>query len=67
LRQLTTILSWSAQTVSLSLGGDVDYMLKVIVADIAGYDRVYKQLIRTPVGSLPIAVRRRMRSGYRDR
>ena len=27
------------------LGGDVDYMLKIIVADIAGYDRVYKQLI----------------------
>jgi len=27
------------------MGGDVDYMLKVIVADIAGYDRVYKQLI----------------------
>jgi Lrp/AsnC family transcriptional regulator len=27
------------------IGGDVDYMLKVIVADIAGYDRVYKHLI----------------------
>ena len=27
------------------LGGDVDYMLKIIVADIAGYDRVYKELI----------------------
>ena len=27
------------------LGGDVDYMLKIIVADIAAYDRVYKQLI----------------------
>jgi Lrp/AsnC family transcriptional regulator len=27
------------------MGGDVDYMLKVIVADIAGYDRVYKELI----------------------
>jgi Lrp/AsnC family transcriptional regulator len=27
------------------MGGDVDYLLKVIVADIAGYDRVYKQLI----------------------
>jgi Lrp/AsnC family transcriptional regulator len=27
------------------MGGDVDYMLKVVVADIAGYDRVYKQLI----------------------
>jgi Lrp/AsnC family transcriptional regulator len=27
------------------MGGDVDYMLKVIVADIAAYDRVYKQLI----------------------
>jgi Lrp/AsnC family transcriptional regulator len=28
------------------IGGDVDYMLKVIVADIADYDRVYKQLIK---------------------
>ena len=27
------------------IGGDIDYMLKVIVADIAGYDRVYKELI----------------------
>ncbi len=27
------------------IGGDIDYLLKVIVADIADYDRVYKQLI----------------------
>lgn len=27
------------------LGGDVDYLLKVVVADIAGYDKVYKHLI----------------------
>lgn len=27
------------------IGGDVDYLLKVTVADIAGYDRVYKELI----------------------
>ncbi|MGC1523455.1 MAG: Lrp/AsnC family transcriptional regulator [Steroidobacteraceae bacterium] len=27
------------------MGGDIDYMLKVIVADIAEYDRVYKELI----------------------
>ena len=27
------------------IGGDVDYLLKVIVPDIAGYDRTYKQLI----------------------
>ena len=27
------------------IGGDIDYLLKVIVADIAGYDRVYKRLI----------------------
>ena len=26
--------------------GEVDYLLKIRVADIAGYDRVYKQLIR---------------------
>ncbi|MGH6827833.1 MAG: Lrp/AsnC family transcriptional regulator [Rhizomicrobium sp.] len=28
------------------MAGDVDYLLKLRVADIAGYDRVYKQLIR---------------------
>ena len=27
------------------IGGDVDYLLKVIVQDIAGYDRTYKELI----------------------
>ncbi len=31
------------------IGGDVDYLLKVIVPDIAGYDRTYKELI----GRLP--------------
>lgn len=27
------------------IGGDVDYLLKVIVPDIAGYDRIYRELI----------------------
>jgi Lrp/AsnC family transcriptional regulator len=27
------------------MAGDVDYMLRVVVADIAGYDRLYKKLI----------------------
>jgi Lrp/AsnC family transcriptional regulator len=27
------------------IGGDVDYLLKVVVADMAGYDRTYKELI----------------------
>lgn len=27
------------------IGGDVDYLLKVLVADMAGYDGVYRQLI----------------------
>ena len=27
--------------------GEVDYLIKIKVADIAGYDRVYKQLIRS--------------------
>jgi len=31
------------------IGGDVDYLLKVVVADMAGYDRTYKELI----GRLP--------------
>jgi Lrp/AsnC family transcriptional regulator len=29
------------------MAGDVDYMLRVIVPDIAGYDTFYKQLIAT--------------------
>jgi Lrp/AsnC family transcriptional regulator len=28
------------------IGGDVDYLLKVLVGDIAEYDRFYKKLIR---------------------
>ena len=31
------------------IGGDVDYLLKVVVVDMAGYDRTYKELI----GRLP--------------
>jgi len=27
------------------MAGDVDYMLRVVVADIAGYDSFYKRLI----------------------
>jgi Lrp/AsnC family transcriptional regulator len=29
------------------MSGDVDYMLKVVCADIADYDRIYKKLIRS--------------------
>jgi Lrp/AsnC family transcriptional regulator len=29
------------------MAGDVDYMLRVVVADIAGYDTFYKRLIST--------------------
>ena len=29
------------------MAGDVDYMLRVVVADIAGYDSFYKKLIAT--------------------
>eukprot|EP01041_Mallomonas_annulata_P014570 gene14569-31005_t len=28
------------------MSGDVDYLLKVVAADIAGYDRFYKRLIQ---------------------
>ena len=28
------------------MSGDVDYILKVVCPDIAGYDRIYKQLIQ---------------------
>ncbi|AAO53819.1 Lrp/AsnC family transcriptional regulator [Pseudomonas syringae pv. actinidiae] len=30
------------------MAGDTDYMLRIVVADIAGYDAVYKQLISIP-------------------
>jgi len=29
------------------LGGETDYLLRVVVPDIAGYDAVYKRLIRS--------------------
>jgi Lrp/AsnC family transcriptional regulator len=29
------------------MAGDVDYMLRVVVPDIAGYDAFYKKLIAT--------------------
>lgn len=29
------------------MSGDMDYLLRVVVPDIAGYDAVYKKLIRT--------------------
>jgi Lrp/AsnC family transcriptional regulator len=29
------------------MAGDVDYMLRVVVSDMAGYDRFYKRLIET--------------------
>ncbi len=29
------------------MSGDVDYLLKIVVADIAHYDRVYKRLIKS--------------------
>jgi len=28
------------------MAGDTDYMLRIVVPDIAGYDAVYKQLIQ---------------------
>jgi Lrp/AsnC family transcriptional regulator len=28
------------------MSGEVDYLLRIVVPDIAGYDAVYKQLIR---------------------
>ncbi len=28
------------------MSGDVDYLLRVVVPDIAGYDAVYRKLIR---------------------
>jgi Lrp/AsnC family transcriptional regulator len=28
------------------MSGDIDYLLKVMIPDIAGYDQVYKKLIK---------------------
>ena len=33
------------------MSGDIDYVLKVVVPDIAAYDAIYKQLI----GAVPMA------------
>ena len=33
------------------MSGDIDYLLRVVVPDIAGYDAVYKRLIK--VADLP--------------
>ena len=30
------------------MGGDTDYLLKIVVPDIDGYDQVYKRLIQVP-------------------
>ncbi|MFF7708881.1 Lrp/AsnC ligand binding domain-containing protein [Pseudomonas sp. NPDC007930] len=30
------------------MAGDTDYLLRIVVADIAGYDAVYKRLIEVP-------------------
>lgn len=30
------------------MAGDTDYLLRIVVADIAGYDAVYKRLIQVP-------------------
>ena len=40
-RQIPEIVEFYRMT------GEVDYLIKIRVADIAGYDRVYKQLIRS--------------------
>ena len=29
------------------MSGDIDYMLRIVVPDIAGYDAVYKRLIQS--------------------
>jgi Lrp/AsnC family transcriptional regulator len=29
------------------MSGDVDYLMKIVVPDIAAYDRVYQRLIRS--------------------
>ena len=28
------------------MGGDIDYLIKAVASDMAGYDRLYQQLIK---------------------
>lgn len=45
-RQLNEVIAAMPEILECHrIGGDVDYLLKVIVPDIAGYDRTYKELI----------------------
>ena len=40
-----TVTAWPEVMEFYRMAGDVDYMLRVVVADIAGYDSFYKRLI----------------------
>jgi Lrp/AsnC family transcriptional regulator len=47
LRKFTASVSSMPEVVEFHrMSGDVDYLLKVVAADIAGYDRFYKRLIQ---------------------
>jgi len=48
MEQFTTGVRALPQVVEFyRMSGEVDYLLKVVVADIAGFDRVYKKIIQT--------------------
>lgn len=48
LEQFTTGVKALPEVVEFyRMSGDVDYLLKVVVSDIDGFDRVYKKIIRT--------------------
>src|SRR5690606_34951423 len=48
LEQFTTGVKALPEVVEFyRMSGDVDYLLKVVVSDIEGFDRVYKKIIQT--------------------
>jgi Lrp/AsnC family transcriptional regulator len=48
LRQFADVVSAMPEVMEFyRMAGDVDYMLRVVVPDIAGYDAFYKKLINT--------------------
>lgn len=48
LQQFNAAVAQIPEVVELyRMSGDIDYLMKIVVADIAHYDRVYKQLIKS--------------------
>jgi Lrp/AsnC family transcriptional regulator len=47
LREFASVVNGIPEIIEVHrMAGDVDYLLKVVAPDIAGYDRIYKRLIK---------------------